>query len=68
VAGVDEAKEELKEIIDYLREPAKFQKLADAFPRAFCSWALREPAKRCWRVPWPAKRSAVFFDLGLRFC
>ena len=27
VAGVDEAKEELKEIIEYLREPAKFQKL-----------------------------------------
>ena len=27
VAGVDEAKEELKEIIEYLREPQKFQKL-----------------------------------------
>jgi len=25
VAGVDEAKEELKEIIEYLREPQKFQ-------------------------------------------
>lgn len=27
VAGVDEAKEELKEIVDYLREPEKFSKL-----------------------------------------
>jgi len=33
VAGVDEAKEELKEIIDYLREPAKFQKLGGRIPK-----------------------------------
>ena len=28
VAGVDEAKEEVKEIVDFLKDPAKFQKLA----------------------------------------
>jgi cell division protease FtsH len=33
VAGVDEAKEELKEIIDYLREPQKFQKLGGRIPK-----------------------------------
>ena len=33
VAGVDEAKDELKEIIDYLREPAKFQKLGGRIPK-----------------------------------
>ena len=33
VAGVDEAKEELKEIIDYLREPARFQKLGGRIPK-----------------------------------
>ena len=33
VAGVDEAKEELKEIIEYLREPAKFQKLGGRIPK-----------------------------------
>ena len=36
VAGVDEAKEELHEIIEFLREPQKFQKLgALAFPSHF---------------------------------
>jgi len=33
VAGVDEAKEELKEIIDYLREPQRFQKLGGRIPK-----------------------------------
>jgi cell division protease FtsH len=33
VAGVDEAKEELKEIIDYLKEPQKFQKLGGRIPK-----------------------------------
>ena len=33
VAGVDEAKEELKEIIEYLREPQKFQKLGRRIPK-----------------------------------
>ena len=33
VAGVDEAKEELKEIIEFLREAQKFQKLGGRFPK-----------------------------------
>jgi len=33
VAGVDEAKEELKEIIDFLREPKKFQRLGGKIPK-----------------------------------
>ena len=33
VAGVDEAKEELKEIIEFLREPQKFQKLGGRIPK-----------------------------------
>ncbi len=33
VAGVDEAKEELKEIIEFLREPKKFQKLGGRIPK-----------------------------------
>ena len=33
VAGVDEAKEELHEIIDFLREPQKFQKLGGRIPK-----------------------------------
>ncbi len=33
VAGVEEAKEDLLEIIDFLREPAKFQKLGGRIPK-----------------------------------
>jgi cell division protease FtsH len=33
VAGIDEAKEELQEIIDFLKEPQKFQKLGGRIPK-----------------------------------
>ena len=33
VAGADEAKEELQEIIEFLKEPAKFQKLGGKIPK-----------------------------------
>jgi cell division protease FtsH len=33
VAGVDEAKEDVKELVDFLREPGKFQKLGGRIPR-----------------------------------
>ncbi|PYM83253.1 MAG: cell division protein FtsH [Candidatus Rokuibacteriota bacterium] len=33
VAGVDEAKEELREIIEFLRDPQKFQKLGGRIPK-----------------------------------
>jgi cell division protease FtsH len=33
VAGVDEAKEELQEIVDFLRQPKKFQKLGGRIPK-----------------------------------
>ncbi len=33
VAGVDEAKEEVKEIIDFLKDPHKFQKLGGKIPK-----------------------------------
>jgi len=33
VAGVDEAKEEVKELVDFLRDPSKFQRLGGRIPR-----------------------------------
>jgi cell division protease FtsH len=33
VAGVDEAKEDVQELVDFLREPGKFQKLGGRIPR-----------------------------------
>ncbi|MES2215408.1 MAG: ATP-dependent zinc metalloprotease FtsH [Pseudomonadota bacterium] len=33
VAGIDEAKEELQEIVDFLRDPSKYQKLGGKIPK-----------------------------------
>ena len=33
VAGVEEAKEEVQEIVEFLRDPSKFQKLGGRIPR-----------------------------------
>ncbi len=60
VAGVDEAKEELKEIIEFLREAQKFQKLGGRIPKGVFSLDLREQAKRCWRVPLPERQMFHF--------
>jgi cell division protease FtsH len=46
VAGVDEAKQDLQEIVEFLRDPRSSSASADAF-RAACCWsALRAPARR----------------------
>ncbi len=48
VAGCDEAKEEVKEVVDFLKDPSKYQKLGGA-SRVVCSWsALLARVKRCW--------------------
>jgi cell division protease FtsH len=45
VAGADEAKYELEEVIEFLKEPSKFQSLAVKFLVVYCSSDLRAPAK-----------------------
>jgi len=54
-AGVDEAKQELVEVIDFLEEPSASRALAGRYRAAFFWWARPAPAKRCWQRPLPAK-------------
>lgn len=39
VAGVDEAKLELEEVVDFLRQPAKYQKLGGRIPKGVSRWS-----------------------------
>ena len=45
VAGVDEAKEELLEVVEFLKDPKQFQKLGGKMPKACCSAVLLELEK-----------------------
>jgi len=48
VAGIEEAKEEVEELVEFLRNPGKFQKLGGHIPRGV-------PVKPCWHVPLPVR-------------
>jgi len=76
VAGVDEAKEELQEIIEFLKEPQKFQKLGAASRRGAADGpsghgqdAARARGGRRSQVPFfSIKRVGLRGDVALRPC
>ena len=57
VAGVDEAKEELREIIEFLREAQKFQKLGGRIPKGVL--LVQAKSCRCPEAP-PAARPSEY--------
>ena len=59
VAGVDEAKQELVEVVDFLAEPQKYSELGGKLPKGVLL-VLRVPAKPCWPKPWPVKAACPF--------
>ena len=59
VAGIDEAKEELEEVVEFLRKPEKFQKLGGGSPKGSFWWALPEPEKPFWPGLWPGRRKSL---------
>ena len=60
VAGVDEAKAELRESVEFLKNPRPTVAWGPTCPRGCCWWARPAPARRCWRVRWPARRACPF--------
>ena len=55
VAGIDEAEEELVEVVDFLRNPQRYTRLGATVPKGCCSPACPGRARCCSRGPWPAK-------------
>ncbi len=51
VAGSDEAIEELEEIKDFLKEPAKFQAVGARIPKGVLLYGPPAPARPCSRAP-----------------
>ena len=57
VAGEDEEKEELKEVVEFLKSPDKFNSLGARIPHGVLLVALRVPARPCWPAPVPVRRA-----------
>ena len=64
VAGCDEAKFELQEVVDFLKNPDRYKSVGARIPKAFCSSARPARARRCWAAPSPAKAKVPFFSLS----
>ena len=63
VAGCDEAKEEVQEIVDYLKAPNRYQSLGGRVRAVFCWQAAPVRVKHCWPKRLPVRQvchSSVF--------
>ena len=60
VAGVEEAKDEVQELVEFLRDPKKFQKLGGRIPKGVLLVGPPAPAKRCSPERSRAKRMCRF--------
>jgi ATP-dependent Zn proteases len=66
VAGCDEAKEEVGELVEFLRDPGRFQKLGGKIPRGVLMVGPPGTGKTCWPRRLRARPSAVLRDLRFR--
>ena len=58
VAGISEAKEEVWEIVEFLRNPKKFRNLGGTIPKGVLMVGPPAPARPCWPGPLQAKRGS----------
>ena len=60
VAGLKEEKEELEEIVDFLKEPGKYTGVGARIPKGVLLEGPPGTGRPCWRKPWQAKPEYLF--------
>jgi cell division protease FtsH len=60
VAGIDEAREELQEIVDFLRDPGKFTRLGGRIPKGVLLWEFQAQVRPYWQGLLPVRRVFPF--------
>ena len=66
VAGADEEKHEMEEIVDFLKNPKSTRKSVQEYQREYCFWVLPVQVKRCLQKRLPAKRVVRFSRFQVR--
>ncbi len=62
VAGLKEEKEELEELVDFLRAPKKYTNLGARIPKGVLFSHLREPVRHFWQKAVAGEAGVPFFQ------
>ena len=68
VAGVEEAKEEVEEVVEFLKDPKNLVVWEARYLEAVCLLDLQELEKLCWQEQLLVRQGSFFYNIWLRFC
>ena len=64
VAGADEEKEELEEVVEFLKDPAKFSRLGARIPHGVLLVGPPSTGKTCWQKAVAGEAGVPFFSIS----